>query len=119
MQVRRVLLITIPGLAVILRIVGVSAIVTLRGFEIALPGRVLSFPRDHGSHPAFQTEWWHYTGHLRTAEGEEYGYQLTFSQRRVDEGALLSAPAQWTPQHMYTAHFAISDRRKESTTAKP
>ena len=66
---RRLLFIAIPGLIVVLLIVGVSAIATLRGFEVALPGRVLSFPHDHAAHPAFQTEWWYYTGHLRTAEG--------------------------------------------------
>jgi predicted secreted hydrolase len=110
---RRVLFIAIPGLIVVLLIVGVSALATLRGFEVALPGRVLSFPRDHAAHPAFQTEWWYYTGHLRTADGEEYGYQLTFFQRRVDEGNLLSGRSQWAPQHLDMAHFAISDKQRK------
>jgi predicted secreted hydrolase len=110
---RRVLVMASPGLIVMLLIVGVSAIATLRGFEVALPGRVTSFPRDHAAHPAFQTEWWSYTGHVRTADGEEYGYQLTFFQRRVDDGSLLSAPSQWSPQHLYTAHFAISDKQRK------
>jgi len=109
MHMRRVLLIAMPGLVVIILILGVSAIATLRGFEIALPGRVFSFPRDHAAHPAFQTEWWDYTGHLRTADGEEYGYQLTLFRRRVDEGHLLSGPSPWSPQHLYTGHFAVSD----------
>jgi predicted secreted hydrolase len=77
---------------------------------VALPGRVFNFPRDHAAHPAFQTEWWYYTGHLRTADGEEYGYQLTFFQRRVDDASLLSGPSQWSPQHLYMAHFAIADK---------
>ena len=25
------------------------------------------FPRDHGPHPAFQTEWWYYTGNLTSS----------------------------------------------------
>jgi predicted secreted hydrolase len=35
-------------------------------YQRALPGRKLSFPADHYSHPDFQTEWWYYTGHLVT-----------------------------------------------------
>ena len=37
-----------------------------------------SFPRDHGAHPAFKTEWWYFTGNLRGAAGHRLGYQLTF-----------------------------------------
>ena len=32
------------------------------------PGAALRFPRDHGSHPAFRTEWWYVTGWLRDAD---------------------------------------------------
>jgi predicted secreted hydrolase len=110
---RRVLLIAIPALVVLIMLIGVSAIAMLRGYEVALPGRVLGFPRDHAAHPAFQTEWWYYTGHLRTADGEEYGYQLTFFQRRLDEGSWLPGPSQWSPQHLYMAHFAISDKQRK------
>jgi predicted secreted hydrolase len=110
---RRALFVAIPGLVVIGLIVGVSAIATLRGFEVALPGRVLSFPRDHAAHPAFQTEWWYYSGHLHTTDGEEYGYQLTFFRRRIDEGNWLSGPSQWSPQHLYMAHYAISDKQRK------
>ncbi|HEX9998570.1 MAG TPA: hypothetical protein VGB45_15630, partial [Abditibacterium sp.] len=34
-------------------------------FRLALPGYKFQFPRDHGSHPTFATEWWYYTGHLK------------------------------------------------------
>jgi hypothetical protein len=47
-------------------------------FEMPRPGRVWSFPQDHGSHPEFKTEWWYYVGHLKAASGESFGYQLTF-----------------------------------------
>ena len=32
------------------------------------PGAALSFPRDHGSHPDFRTEWWYVTGWVRDEE---------------------------------------------------
>src|ERR1043166_8399110 len=47
-------------------------------YRLALPGRKLAFPADHYSHPDFKTEWWYYTGHLRSDSGKEYGYQVTF-----------------------------------------
>ncbi|HSF31316.1 MAG TPA: lipocalin-like domain-containing protein [Candidatus Tectomicrobia bacterium] len=110
---RRILSIAIPSLAVLAILVGVSAIATRRGYELALPGRVLSFPRDHAAHPTFQTEWWYYTGHLRTTDAEEYGYQLTFFRRRIDEENRPSGLSQWAPQHLYMAHFAISDKQRK------
>jgi predicted secreted hydrolase len=113
---RRVLFLAIPGLVVLVILVGVSAIAMLHGYEVALPGRVLGFPRDHAAHPAFQTEWWYYTGHLRIADGEEYGYQLTFFRRRVDEGNWPSGPSAWSAQHLYMAHFAISDTQRKRLT---
>ncbi|MGH8056244.1 MAG: lipocalin-like domain-containing protein, partial [Candidatus Entotheonellia bacterium] len=103
---RRLLLIALPLLVLAGILLGVSALATLSRFEQAVPGRVLRFPKDHASHPTFQTEWWYYTGHLRTADGVEYGYQLTFFRRRVDESG-------WSPQHLYMAHFAISDTRRQ------
>ena len=33
-----------------------------------VPGHVLQFPRDHGSHPDFRTEWWYVTGWLTLPE---------------------------------------------------
>jgi predicted secreted hydrolase len=110
---RRVFFIVIPAFVVLVILVGVSALATRRGYELALPGRVLNFPRDHAAHPTFQTEWWYYTGHLRTADAEEYGYQLTFFRRRVDDGNWLSGPSQWSPQHLHMAHFAISDKQRK------
>jgi len=49
-------------------------------FKRALPGKVFSFPQDHYSHPEFKTEWWYYSGNLRSLEKNKksYGYQLTF-----------------------------------------
>lgn len=47
---------------------------------LALPARALQFPRDFGSHPDLQTEWWYITGQLQ-AGGKPWGFQLTFSAR--------------------------------------
>ena len=41
-------------------------------WEVAEGARAWSFPRDHGSHPAFRTEWWYWnaTRAIPPAEGE-------------------------------------------------
>jgi len=52
---------------------------------VVRPDTRLRFPRDHGAHPDFRTEWWYATGVLRTPAGEELGFQLTFFRSRVDE----------------------------------
>ncbi len=58
----------------------------LRAAEIAyppvVPGAALAFPRDHGAHPDFRTEWWYVTGWLKTAEGRDLGFQVTFFRTR-------------------------------------
>jgi predicted secreted hydrolase len=77
-------------------------------YQLALPGRKLSFPADHYSHPQFKTEWWYYTGHLETASGKRFGYQVTFfrfgvrdRQKETKASPLFS--------ELYMAHFALSD----------
>ena len=77
-------------------------------FETARPGRVWSFPRDHGAHPEFKTEWWYYVGHLKAASGESFGYQLTFFRvalRKPDP----KARSAWSLDTVYFAHLAITD----------
>ncbi len=77
------------------------------GFRYAVPGWEFAFPRDHGSHDDFQTEWWYYTGHLRTEGGRRYGFELTFFRVGVD--ADPARRTAWDLQHLALAHFAISD----------
>lgn len=77
-------------------------------YELALPGRKLSFPADHYSHPDFRTEWWYYTGQLETVNGKRYGYQVTFFRFGVrDRQKDLKEAPLFTD--LYMAHFALSD----------
>ena len=43
-----------------------------------VPGRRLIFPRDHGSHADFRTEWWYVTGWLQSGRGP-IGFQITWA----------------------------------------
>lgn len=76
-------------------------------YRPAAPGYHWKFPRDHGSHPDYRTEWWYYVGHLRDGEGKRYGFQLTFFRVGLDPG--VDNPSSFTPRDLYFAHFAVSD----------
>ena len=78
------------------------------GFLYASPGYVFEFPRDHGAHDEYQTEWWYYTGNLRSRSGKEYGFELTFFRVGVGPPSEPSTSA-WDLKHLALAHFAITD----------
>ncbi len=77
-------------------------------FQPALPGYQFEFPRDHGSHDEYRTEWWYYTGHLDSDSGRRYGFELTFFRVGVDAP---DTPQQtnWDLRNLSLAHFAITD----------
>ena len=80
-------------------------------WETALPGYRFEFPRDHFSHSDYQTEWWYYTGNLRSAEGHRYGFELTFFRQGtvLTPGAAQAEDPTWRPDQLYLAHLALSD----------
>lgn len=86
------LLITIPALA---------------QYQTALPGYDYKFPRDHFSHPDYQTEWWYYTGNVKTPDGHRFGFELTFFRQGVDRSA--EKQNVWDVRDVYLAHLALSD----------
>jgi len=80
-------------------------------WQIALPGYRYEFPRDYFNHPNYQTEWWYYTGNLKTAEGHRYGFELTFFREGIHltPQAAQSEDPTWRPDQIYLAHLALSD----------
>jgi len=77
-------------------------------FHQARPGRVFQFPRDHGAHPEFKTEWWYYTGHLKSGERETFGYQLTFFRVALKKPDSQARSA-WRADTVYFAHLAVTE----------
>ncbi|MBH0201610.1 MAG: hypothetical protein HP496_04745 [Nitrospira sp.] len=59
-------------------------------FQPATAGYQYTFPRDHGSHPPYRTEWWYYTGHLQSKNGRAFGFELTFFRRGVPPEDILT-----------------------------
>lgn len=72
------------------------------GFALPQPGRVFEFPRDHGSHEEFRTEWWYLTGHLDGEAGQRFGFQVTFFRQAARSGA-------GEVTHLHLAHAALLD----------
>jgi predicted secreted hydrolase len=80
-------------------------------WQLALPGYQYQFPRDNFNHPDYQTEWWYYTGNLRTPDGHRFGFELTFFREAIHlspQQAAASDPT-WRPDQIYLAHLALSD----------
>lgn len=83
-------------------------------------GHELDFPRDHGAHPDYRTEWWYLTGQAITARnsdqanaealalGEpEFGFQVTFFRSRVD--ITQGMQSGFAAKQLVFAHAAITD----------
>jgi predicted secreted hydrolase len=76
----------------------------------------LVFPRDHGPHPGYRTEWWYYTGNLKDESGNPYGFQLTFFRSQIsppgNETSWPRPTSAWRTQQIYLGHAAVSDIRR-------
>ncbi|MFA7343948.1 MAG: lipocalin-like domain-containing protein [Terrimicrobiaceae bacterium] len=79
------------------------------GWKPALEGWGYRFPDDHGSHPDFKTEWWYFTGNLRSADGADFGYQLTFFRQGVREPGAAAATSRFVVGDVKFAHFAVTE----------
>ena len=74
----------------------------------ALSPRVWSFPRDHGAHPEFKTEWWYFTGNLEDSNHRPYGYELTFFRHGLQTNPTQPNSA-WSIRDIAFAHLALTD----------
>jgi predicted secreted hydrolase len=78
------------------------------GYEQATEPRPFRFPRDHGPHPGFRSEWWYFTGNLQSTAGRRFGYELTIFRHALRPGAPARASA-WATNQVYLGHFAVTD----------
>lgn len=76
-------------------------------FAPVVPGYVMRFPHDEGSHPEFRLEWWYITGWLNDAEARPLGFQITFFRARPE--LKHDNRSAFTPRQIMIAHAAISD----------
>lgn len=74
------------------------------GFETPKPGTPIVFPKDHGAHPSFRTEWWYLTANLKGADGASYGVQWTLFRHGLEPGKGEG----WDDRNVWMAHAALS-----------
>lgn len=74
------------------------------GFEAPRRGAPIAFPRDHGAHPSFRTEWWYVTANLHGADGKDYGVQWTLFRHALEPGAGTG----WDDRTVFMAHAAAT-----------
>ena len=79
-------------------------------YKTAQPGYAFEFPRDYFNHEDYQTEWWYYTGNVRSADGHRFGFELTFFRQGVSR-ADRSSP--WIVHDVWMAHMALSDINRQ------
>lgn len=76
-------------------------------FPVVTSGPTFTFPRDHGAHPDYRTEWWYFTGWLETLDGKPLGFQITFFRSRAATDT--ANPSAFAPRQIVFAHAALSD----------
>jgi predicted secreted hydrolase len=59
--------------------------------------------------PGIATEWWYYTGHLRSSDGRRFGYQLTWFRTALKP--TVKRASKWAARDVMFAHFALTDER--------
>ena len=90
---------------------------SIDSFKVATKPADIRFPRDHGAHPEFRTEWWYFTGNLEAEDHRHFGFQLTFFRY-----ALNATPAEresaWAANQVWMAHFTVTDSEAEQFFAE-
>jgi predicted secreted hydrolase len=74
------------------------------GFAMPQRGAALSFPRDHGAHPAYRIEWWYLTANLEGDDGKSYGAQWTLFRSAL---APEERPG-WESPQLWMGHAALT-----------
>ncbi len=87
-----------------------SASLAAHAWTVAQPDYQWSFPRDHWAREGYKTEWWYFTGHLRTVTEpvRRFGFQFTFFRIGVSRDAPPSDSA-WAARNLVMGHAALTD----------
>lgn len=80
----------------------------VEGFARVTEVKAFSFPRDHGAHPEYQTEWWYNTANVQTADGRRFGLKFTIFRRALTP-TMPERQSEWATNQIYFADFAIAD----------
>ncbi len=81
-------------------------------FARVIEPSTFTFPKDHGPHTEYQSEWWYYTGNLVSEEGERFSYQFTIFRRGLTNVS-VQRDSNFATDQVYFAHFAIAAVEQE------
>lgn len=83
-------------------------------FATVVEGRKFHFPTDHGAHPEFKTEWWYFTGNVKSEQDRHFGYQLTLFRVGLRKPKTEPSSSEWDADSLMMGHLALSDPASES-----
>jgi predicted secreted hydrolase len=75
------------------------------GYAKVVSGRELVFPRDHGAHPEYRTEWWYLTANLSDRMGRLWGLQWTLFRQALSPDTDSGG---WQSNQLWMAHSAVT-----------
>jgi predicted secreted hydrolase len=75
------------------------------GFAPVVPGKIFTFPGDHGAHPDYRIEWWYVTANLVDSTGAAHGAQWTLFRLASRPGAQQKG---WANQQIWMGHAAVT-----------
>ncbi len=88
---------------------GALALGVANDWKSVTPELELAFPRDHGAHPAYQTEWWYLTGNVADEDGRRFGFQLTIFRRGLDPAPAAPGASPLRARQVLAGHLAVTD----------
>ena len=74
-------------------------------FAQVVPGKVFSFPQDHGPHDGFRIEWWYVTANLKDVQGNVFGVQWTLFRSALKAGPIQPG---WRDSTVWLGHAAVT-----------
>jgi len=90
--------------------IGVLALLLLsQDWKRVEHGLALTYPKDHGAHLEYRTEWWYLTGNLDGPAGERFGFQFTIFRSGLDPSAAEAGDSPLRVHHVYAGHLALTD----------
>lgn len=73
------------------------------------PGIELVYPRDHGAHPEYRTEWWYLTGDLEAEDGRRFGFQFTVFRSGEDPRPPQPGDSPLRVREILAGHLVLTD----------
>ena len=83
-------------------------ITTSESYEKIDDSLKIRFPKDHGAHPNFKTEWWYLTANLMDTENEPLGIQWTLFRTALS--SVNNNQNGWSNKQVWMGHVAYTDK---------